>query len=166
MTRFYENVLILTASTSTLALGTGWPNSGTQSGQVHVYSWSEASKVGCLTADGQWAASGPCDTFTSEALGEVIVDRSWTQLEIRNSAGAKCWFPDGNTLELVCGESIGDTLWLHASDYKADILVHSRAIDSYVPLDGTVPTGEKVVPLKSEGQTQDGNNYQLIWVAQ
>ncbi|XXG98753.1 proteasome core particle subunit beta 2 [Hypoxylon texense] len=155
--------LILSTAATAKALGSGWPTSGTQSGQVRVYSWTGAQEVGCLTKDGGWNASGNCDTFTAQALGTVYEDIYWTQLEIRNSAGNKCWFPDAGTLKLVCDGSIADTLWLHTTDYKADILVHSRALDSYVPLDGAAPSGGNSVALQSHGQTQDGNNYQLIW---
>ncbi|KAI1444017.1 hypothetical protein F5Y02DRAFT_391729 [Annulohypoxylon stygium] len=112
--------LILSTAASALALGSGWPTSGTESGQVRVYSWSLAQEVGCLTKDGSWTASGDCDTFTAQALGQVYIDQEWTQLEIRNSVGDKCWFDGESTLKLVCDGSVTGTLWVHASNYKSD----------------------------------------------
>lgn len=112
--------LILSTATTAMALGSGWPVSGTESGQVRVYSWTGAQEVGCLTKDGSWTASSNCDTFTAEALGTIYEDIYWTQLEIRNSAGNKCWFPDASTLKLVCDSSTDGTLWLHTTDYKSD----------------------------------------------
>ncbi|KAI0009838.1 hypothetical protein F4779DRAFT_339023 [Xylariaceae sp. FL0662B] len=162
MAPFLNISIILSIAAPALALGTGWPNSGTQSGEIHIYSWNEAKEVGCLTADGKWTASGACDTFTAQALGPVTVDRNWIELDIKSSQGNKCWFPD--TVELVCDSSVDQTLWLHAEDYNADILVHSRALDSYLPLNGKPPSGSEAVPLKGAGQIQDGNRYQLIWV--
>ncbi|KAI1415725.1 hypothetical protein F5Y13DRAFT_156689 [Hypoxylon sp. FL1857] len=155
-------VLILPTAVTALVLGSGWPTSGTESGQVRVYSWSQAQEVGCLTKEGEWTASGTCDTFKVQALGEVYVDREWTQLDIVTSAGNRCWFPNDD-LKLVCDSSVNGTLWLHASDYKNDILVHNRALDSYIPFDGAKPSGGNAVALKGDEQTQDGNNYQLIW---
>ncbi|KAK6958134.1 hypothetical protein Daesc_000928 [Daldinia eschscholtzii] len=166
MASLFNFGLVLSMATTALALGSGWPTSGTESGQVRVYSWSQATKVGCLTADAHWTASGDCDTFTAQAVGPIYVDRPWTQLEIKNSAGNKCWFNDEEDLKLVCDSSVTTTLWVHALDYKSDILVHNRALDSYVPFDGSKPSGDKAVALKSKGQTQDGNNYQLIWERQ
>ncbi|KAI1799108.1 hypothetical protein F4811DRAFT_545411 [Daldinia bambusicola] len=46
------------------------------------------------------------------------------------------------------------------------VLVHNRALGSYVPFDGSKPSLQKAVALKSKGQTQDRNNYQLIWAKQ
>ncbi|KAI1244849.1 hypothetical protein MGN70_014726 [Eutypa lata] len=159
--------LLLSAAASVHALGTGWPTEGTQRGTIRVYSWDEEKEVGCVTKEGQWTVSyGYCDAFNAKSLGPITVDREWTELEMRTSEGAQCWFPDNSTMELVCGSEVDDTetLWLHASDYQSDVLVHSRALDSYVPVDGKAPTGEEAVALKGEGQVGDGNNYQLIWV--
>ncbi|KAI1399949.1 hypothetical protein F4819DRAFT_488075 [Hypoxylon fuscum] len=153
--------LVCSTVASATVLGSGWPTSGTESGQVRVYSWTQAQEVGCLTKDGSWTASGNCDTFTAEATGPIYVDQSWTQLEIRNSAGNRCWFPDGT--KFACDASVDHDLWMHADNYKADILVHDRALDSYVPLDGAAPSGVNAAALQGKGQTQDGNNYQLIW---
>ncbi|KAI0845277.1 hypothetical protein F5Y00DRAFT_246522 [Daldinia vernicosa] len=120
MASLFNVGLVLSMATTALALGTGWPTSGTESGQVRVYSWSQAAEVGCLTADASWTASGNCDTFTAQALGPIYVDRPWTQLEIKNSAGNKCWFNDEEDLKLACDDSVATTLWVHASDYKSD----------------------------------------------
>ncbi|KAI0387243.1 hypothetical protein F5Y04DRAFT_239752 [Hypomontagnella monticulosa] len=166
MACLFQLGLLLSAATTVLALGSGWPTSGTEAGQVRVYSWNQAQEVGCLTADGSWTASGNCDTFTVQAVGPIYIDRPWTQLEIKNSAGNKCWFDGESTLKLVCNSAVTGTLWVHASDYKADILVHNRALDSYIPFDGKAPSGGNSVALQSKGQTQDGNNYQLIWAKQ
>ncbi|KAI1387004.1 uncharacterized protein F4822DRAFT_411874 [Hypoxylon trugodes] len=120
MVRLSNLSLVLSTVTTALALGSGWPTSGTESGQVRVYSWNQAQEVGCLTSDGRWTASGNCDIFTAQAIGTVYIDQQWTQLEIKSSAGNKCWFTDEDTLKLVCDSSVDGTLWVHASDYKSD----------------------------------------------
>lgn len=115
--------LLLSAAASVHALGTGWPTEGTQRGTIRVYSWGEEKEVGCVTKEGHWTVSyGYCDAFNAKALGPITVDREWTELEIRTSEGAQCWFPDNSTMELVCGSEVDDTetLWLHASDYQSD----------------------------------------------
>ncbi|KAI1107731.1 hypothetical protein F4804DRAFT_296932 [Jackrogersella minutella] len=120
MASLFTAALLLSATASAANLGSGWPTSGTESGQVRVYSWSQAQEVGCLTADGSWTASRDCDTFTAEAIGQVYIDQDWTQLQIRSSAGNECWFADEETLKLVCDGSVNGTLWVHASNYKSD----------------------------------------------
>ncbi|RYP62617.1 hypothetical protein DL771_009660 [Monosporascus sp. 5C6A] len=157
--------IALSAAASVSALGTGWPTEGSQTGEIRVYSWDQGKQVGCLTSAGKWTASpDACDTFTATSLGPVALDIVWTELEIKTGAGSQCWFPYSSTMELVCDASVGETLWLHSLDFQADVLVHGRSLDSYVPLNGKAPTGDEAVALKSAGQSWDGDNYQLIWV--
>ncbi|KAI2464353.1 hypothetical protein F4781DRAFT_413311 [Annulohypoxylon bovei var. microspora] len=120
MASFLKCALILSTAVTALDLGSGWPTSGTESGQVRVYSWNRAQEVGCLTNDGSWTASGNCDTFTAQALGPIYIDQPWTQLQIRTSVGNECWFDGETTLKLICDSSVNGTLWVHASNYKSD----------------------------------------------
>lgn len=152
--------LVCSTVASATVLGSGWPTSGTESGQVRVYSWTQAQEVGCLTKDGSWTASGNCDTFTAEATGPIYVDQSWTQLEIRNSAGNRCWFPDGT--KFACDASVDHDLWMHADNYKADsqwpsLLVASDSVTEITessscprPCAGQLRTPRRRCALRSE----------------
>ncbi|RYP04074.1 hypothetical protein DL764_004704 [Monosporascus ibericus] len=157
--------IALSAAASVSALGTGWPTQGSQTGEIRVYSWDQDKQVGCLTSAGKWTASpDACDTFKATSLHPITLDVVWTELEIETSAGSRCWSPDSSTMELGCDASVSDTLWLHSGDFQADVLVHGRPLDSYVPLNVKAPTGGEAIVLKSVGQSWDGDNYQLIWV--
>ncbi|RYP50796.1 hypothetical protein DL769_010901 [Monosporascus sp. CRB-8-3] len=156
----------LSAAASVTALGTGWPTEGSQTGEIRVYSWDQSKEVGCLTSAGEWTASADaCGSFTATSLGPVTLDLVWTELEIETSAGSQCWFPNSSNMELVCDDSVSDTLWLHSEDFQLTVfLIHGHSLDSYVPLHGKAPTGDEAVALKGAGQSWDGDNYQLIWM--